>query len=298
MLNDAAIRAGATALLLAALIGATGGSAHAQGGAPSQGASVSCVSGNCPMSVWTEQSASAAKPKGAAPVSAASAQGSGSAPSCVVDLVPGGPVAGADGQKYTLSRRQCGNGYPEGLLNGPALPDFAPVGQPTPTAAAVDPQAVALQAEGELRLPRPVVVMSPSTFQVVRVPTWLWLNAAAWSPQSATVQVPGAVVTATATPVSVTWDPGDGSAAVVCTGAGTPWHWGVDPAAASSDCGHVYEQSSAGAAGGVFTVTATAHWQVAWHGAGRAGAFPDLTSTATVPVRVEEVQATVDRPTR
>jgi hypothetical protein len=132
----------------------------------------------------------------------------------------------------------------------------------------------------------------------VRVPTWLWLVAAAWSPQSVTVRVPGAAVTATATPVSVTWDPGDSSTPVVCTGSGTPWHRGLDPGAPSPDCGHVYLRPSDGAPGGTFTLTATEHWRVTWQGAGQAGVFPDLTSTTALAVRVEEVQATVNGPIR
>jgi hypothetical protein len=38
-------------------------------------------------------------------------------------------------------------------------------------------------------------------------------------------------------------------------------------------------------------VTATVHWSVTWAGAGQGGVFPDLTTTATVPVPVAESQA-------
>ena len=77
----------------------------------------------------------------------------------------------------------------------------------------------------------------------------------------------GGSVTATATPVSVTWRPGDGST-VTCHGAGTPYTSADDPAAPSPDCGHTYTRSSAGQPGGAFTATATITWDVAWQGAG------------------------------
>jgi len=77
-------------------------------------------------------------------------------------------------------------------------------------------------------------------------------------------------VTATATPVSVTWHPGDGST-VTCQGAGAPYTSADNPAAASPDCGHTYTRSSAGQPGGAFQVTATITWDITWQGAGGAG---------------------------
>ncbi|MEY9937005.1 hypothetical protein [Streptacidiphilus sp. MAP5-3] len=190
-------------------------------------------------------------------------------------------------------RRNCG-GYEEGLLNGPALPNWAPVGQPSAPPPPVDPQVVALQAEKQLVLPKPVVAMSPSGFQVVNVPTWFWLASASWSPVSSTAQVPGVAVTATATPVSADWDPGDGGSSVHCVGAGTPFARGDDPSKPSPDCGHVYRHGSASASGGTYTVTTTVHWRVAWNGAGQSGVFPDLASTSQVTAQVREVQALVN----
>ncbi|WP_152646218.1 hypothetical protein [Streptacidiphilus albus] len=275
------------------LVTGNGASGTSEGGfGPSQGASTQCSASSCSLDSWSRQSTPLQGPSAGAP-----ARTGGPAAACVITPVPGGPVTGADGSKWVLYQRECGSGYPEGLLNGPALPEFAPAGQPSPKVPPVDPRAVALQAENQLSLPRPVVVMSPSTFQVVGVPTWLWLESSAWSPVSSTASVPGASVTATATPMSVTWDPGDGSALLTCTGAGTPWHRGLDPKAPSPDCGHTFARASDFVSGGVFTVTATAHWRVAWHGAGQAGAFPDLMSTAAVAVQVEEVQTVSDGPT-
>jgi hypothetical protein len=102
--------------------------------------------------------------------------------------------------------------------------------------------------------------------------------------------VPGESVTATATPVSVTWHPGDGST-VTCQGAGTPYTSADNPAA-SPDCGHTYTSSSAGQPGGAFQATATITWDITWQGGGGAGgALPPLFTTATAAFRVAESQA-------
>jgi hypothetical protein len=70
-----------------------------------------------------------------------------------------------------------------------------------------------------LGLPSPVIRSSPAqaALQLTNLPTWLWINPAEWVPESQTATVPGESATATATPVSVTWHPGDGST-VTCQG--------------------------------------------------------------------------------
>ncbi|WP_407639552.1 hypothetical protein [Kitasatospora azatica] len=137
--------------------------------------------------------------------------------------------------------------------------------------------------------------MSPveTARQVVRVPSWLWVEQAGWAPVRSTVAVTGVEVTAEARPSSVTWDLGDGATAVVCRGPGTPYGPDSDPYAASPDCGHTFERPSVGEAGGVFQAVVTAHWSVTWSGAGQGGAFPDLTTRTVLPVKVVEVQSLV-----
>ncbi|WP_051944375.1 hypothetical protein [Streptacidiphilus rugosus] len=151
---------------------------------------------------------------------------------------------------------------------------------------------VAQQAESKLVLPSPVVSFSPAGFQVVRVPTWMWIIPGRWRPVTATAQVPGVSVTATATPSSVQWALGDGTQ-LTCAGPGTPWRPGGDPAASSPDCGHLFERPSADQPGGTYAVTVRMHWRVDWAGGGQHGVFPDLASTSTVSVRVEEVHSLV-----
>jgi hypothetical protein len=149
----------------------------------------------------------------------------------------------------------------------------------------VAPAALAAVASARLVLPRLVIRANPAGAQLVRLPTWLWVDPAGWAPRSATAAVPGVAVTATATPSRVVWSMGDG-ATVACASAGTPFRAGTDPAAASPDCGHTYRSSSQERPGGVFPVRATVFWTVTWSGAGQSGHFDDLSTTMTTLFRV------------
>ena len=148
---------------------------------------------------------------------------------------------------------------------------------------------LAAPARQTLGLPSPVIRASPAqdALQLANLPTWLWINPAEWAPESKTATVPGESVTATATPVSVTWHPGDGST-VTCWGAGTPYTSADNPAAASP----TYTASSAGQPGGAFRATATITWDITWRGAGGAGGvLAPLFTTAAAAFRVAESQA-------
>jgi len=161
-------------------------------------------------------------------------------------------------------------------------------------AVPVDPAAPARLAVSRLDLPALAIGMSPTGPQLVAVPMWLWIEAGSWRPRSATAQVPGVAVTAVARPSRVVWSTGDGST-VTCTGPGTVWTPGGDPAAPSPTCGHTYRRSSSGSPGGTFTVTATVSWDVAWAGGGQGGTVPDLSTVSTVAVTVTDMQAVVNR---
>lgn len=156
-----------------------------------------------------------------------------------------------------------------------------------------DPWALAREAVSRLRLPAPAIRANPDPAAdlLVRVPVWLWVDASTWGPRSATASVPGMSVTATATPVRVTWSYGDGSPDRTCAGPGTPWRSGTDPRAASPTCGHTYLSTSAGAPGNSFVLRATVSWSVSWSGGGQSGTVPGLTTMSAVPVRVAQSQA-------
>ncbi|SFB63102.1 hypothetical protein SAMN05216266_13322 [Amycolatopsis marina] len=197
-------------------------------------------------------------------------------------------LAQAPGQGGAWYVYRCsGEGMRDALFRAPVwiADDEAPDGAAVPS-----PEQLAEQARAQLRLPSPVIASSPAGTQLVRLPTWLWLDRAVWQPQSATAAVPAVSVTATATPTSVSWSMGDGRT-VTCTGPGTPFPGGGDPRSTSPDCGHTYQRSSAAAAGERFEATATVSWRITWSGGGASGTFPDLTTSASASFRVAEAQA-------
>lgn len=211
------------------------------------------------------------------------------APAVATPAVLGMPVAqppptpgAGEGAWYVW--RCSGNGARDAVFR-------PPVWIPNGAAAAAGPSAADLaeMARRQLRPGAPVIAASPVGEQLVNLPTWLWLDGG-WAPAAATAAVPGVSVTARARPTSVIWRMGDGTQ-VVCAGPGTPFPAGADPASASPACGHVYRRSSADQPGQAFTVTATVVWTVTWAGAGQAGVFPNLQTTAAAAFRVAESQA-------
>ena len=154
------------------------------------------------------------------------------------------------------------------------------------------PVVLAWRAVSRLNLPSPVIRVNPTGQQLVHLPTWLWLGANSWRARSASAQVPGVAVTATATPQQVVWSMGDGTT-VTCTGPGTAWRDGTAPAKPSPTCGHTYQQPSAGQPDQAFRVTATVTWSIGWTGGGQAGALPAMQTTATTALQVAESQAVV-----
>jgi hypothetical protein len=155
----------------------------------------------------------------------------------------------------------------------------------------IRPEVLAQQAIDRLDLPQPQIAASPEEYQLVRLPTWLWLEGDSWAVQSASASVPGLTVTATATPVKAVWDLGDGTT-VECD-AGTPWTTEYDAKDASPDCGHTYTRSSAHVPGGEYEVSVVVEWAVSWSGGGETGTEPGMTTTADVTWQVAESQATV-----
>jgi hypothetical protein len=164
-----------------------------------------------------------------------------------------------------------------------------PGGAPAPTPPAV----LAQLAVRYLRLPDPVIRSSPApgALQLARLPTWLWVAPAAWRPESKTAQVPGESVTATAIPVSASWQMGDGDT-VTCHGPGTPYTKSDNPASPSPTCGYTYARSSAGQPHAAYQVTVTITWDITWTGPGGAGgALPPLFTAAAAAMRVAESEA-------
>ncbi len=158
----------------------------------------------------------------------------------------------------------------------------------------IDAEALAQQALDRTLIPGPEIRLNPpeGRDQVVNVPTWMWIDPAAWAPVSATASAGGVTVTATATPTTVTWDMGNGDV-VVCAGPGTPYDPTVAPDDQRSECTYTYRRSSAGRAGGAFTMSVTTTWGVTWtvSGAPGGGSLGTAQRTTTSAVRVAEIQA-------
>jgi hypothetical protein len=166
---------------------------------------------------------------------------------------------------------------------------------PDPTAGpAVDPAVLAEEAFDRTLIPAPEIRLNPpeGREQVVNVPTWMWIDPAAWAPVSATASAGAVTVTATATPTSVSWDMGNGDV-VVCAGPGTPYDSTAAPDDQQSDCTYTYGRSSAGRPGGAFTMRVTTTWEVTWSvsGAPGGGSLGTAQRTTTSAVRVAEIQA-------
>jgi hypothetical protein len=151
----------------------------------------------------------------------------------------------------------------------------------------VNPAAMAQQAVKQLGLGAPVIDMAPpaGSPQLVGVPTWLWINPAAWKALTASATAGTVTATAAAAPSKVVWEMGNGQS-VTCDGPGTPYS-SSEPSA-TTDCSYTWTGP------GSYQVTATVYWSVTWTaagapGGGNLGLVPGEPST--VPVAVTESQA-------
>jgi hypothetical protein len=154
------------------------------------------------------------------------------------------------------------------------------------------PEELAQRAVEQLPLSQPQIGMTPTpgSTGLVGLPVWLWLESGAWTPVSATASVPGLSVTATARPIRVVWDMGDG-VTVTCRTAGVPYRPSAGDAM-SPECGHRYTQASSGEPDEAYDVTATVTWDIEWSGGGASGALTQ-TRSATVQARIGELQVLV-----
>ncbi len=170
--------------------------------------------------------------------------------------------------------------------------------QPTATPP-VNPYALAVQAENSIALPDPSIHLDPWATSVVNLATWLWVDPAIWHGESVTASAGTVTATAVARPVAVVWSTGDGGS-VTCAGPGIAYEPSEPATWQTTDCSHVYTDSSAGQPSpdgnpddGAFTVTATVVWSVSWTSTGVAGggALPTLYTTSSVPLRVVQVES-------
>lgn len=156
-----------------------------------------------------------------------------------------------------------------------------------------DAQTLANQVRAELPLRLDPPSTAPPARSITGLPTWVWVDAAQFRAVTATRTAGPLSVTVTATPTSLTIDPGDGHTEH-CSGAGVPWHEGAD-AGDPGACTHVYTQTSAGQPGGAFTLTATASWRISWTATnGQSGALPPVALANQSRLVVQQVQPVLD----
>ena len=140
-------------------------------------------------------------------------------------------------------------------------------------------------------LPPPSPQMSPATDvnHLVGLQTWVWLDPAGLAPVTVTVEIPGLATTATANPVGIRLNPGDGTNPIDCDGLGRPYTEGADP---SQACTHTYQYISEHSATGTWDFTTTVVWEVTWTNSnGDAGTADPIDTETITPLQVVELQA-------
>ncbi|QES43196.1 hypothetical protein DEJ49_21375 [Streptomyces venezuelae] len=166
---------------------------------------------------------------------------------------------------------------------------------------AIKPEILAALAYQHMELPKTKVALAPDGATKVKLPTWAWLDKAAFDDVKATaaIDVPGfhLEATTTAKPKSLTLDPGtadattlpaNGECLIVGDTIGEPYAKGKSKE--TPPCGIVYGRSSAGS---TFPLKASLTWEISWTGTGQTGAepMPDGKIEAVQQVTVEEIQS-------
>lgn len=169
----------------------------------------------------------------------------------------------------------------------------------------VSPTTLANQASAVVydNIPAPWGEFAPPARRgVINIGTWFWVNPLLWVPVRATAWVPTPsgplIVTTTATPKKLIFDPGDGelgSGEVECTGPGLPW---VDVFGdhLPSPCMYTYRHSSAGRPNDVFPASLAIRWHVTWSSnTGASGSLGDVEVGASHQMVIREIHGLVNR---
>jgi hypothetical protein len=198
-----------------------------------------------------------------------------------------GPISKTlNGMRYQLFQRTC-PGKDDALrwIPNPEPRNLAPNAR-----AALD----------RIHLPEPEIEMAPKPDRgIVTLGEWFWTTTpfdADDNRYSATAAVPetGSWATATATPTTLTFYPGDGNDPVTCDGPGQPWlpEYGDD---LPTDCMYTYTHSSSVAPNGeYFEAALEITWTITWESSdGATGTLPDLHTSTPFDHTVRELQAII-----
>lgn len=142
----------------------------------------------------------------------------------------------------------------------------------------------------------------PARRGVVNLGTWFWVNPLLWVPVRATAWVPTPsgplIVTTTATPKKLIFEPGDGdrgSGTTECSGPGIPWISSFGDHL-DSPCMYTYRHSSARMRSGLFDATLSIRWHVTYaSNTGVSGSLGDVTVGASHQMLIREIHGLVNR---
>jgi hypothetical protein len=178
-------------------------------------------------------------------------------------------------------------------------PFWVPNGENPDVPQAIDTETLAGLAHQRTRVPETRISMAPDGRSTVNLPTWVWLDKAAFKTVSVTASLPGTGLwaTTTAKPVSLHIDPGtddahtfpaSGECAINGDGSiGEPYAKGK--AERTPPCGVSYLRSSGTDS---YALKATLTWEISWEGTGGTGGeLPNGTFATTTDVPVREIQS-------
>jgi len=164
----------------------------------------------------------------------------------------------------------------------------------------VTPRQLLEQALSELRVPylEPGTAPPRGKDGLVGLPEWFWIPAADWHPSIVTVRAGPVWAIVTATPASLTFDPGGGLPPVSCAGPGTAYALGRPAQEQPSGCSYTYEQPSLGQPGNAYQASVTVTWRISWTGSGGQGGVltPALPLPVSFQLPVAQGEALVTRP--
>lgn len=173
----------------------------------------------------------------------------------------------------------------------------------------IDPATLARQAAASFLLPHPSGHRSPSEtldyrgypFTYVNLWLFFWTDTATWNncggTCTATARVGVVYATVTAKPVSLTFDPGDGSTPVLCAGPGRPWvDSDGDGPPTQGACAYQYSKVTGPGFDHPVTSRQTITWQLTWTGSGNtSGTLTSKTTSTTGQLNVLQIQTVVTR---
>ena len=127
-----------------------------------------------------------------------------------------------------------------------------------------------------------------------RLPTWLWVDDQDWQPVTATATNPVFSVTTTATPIETVWTGGHDPETLRC-GQGKPYDFNIPEDDQDTDCQMAWHHSTSV---GEQTLTVETIWETEFTCTDfcEGGNLPNITTTATRTVQVNEVKAILTQP--